>query len=110
MCCFCGGGTTSATPYNTLLTTEVPFTTCDTTDGINVQMNQYNYASINNYSPELTETYRVVFTSTYSMVTDGSNRVTDEFQVSYSHACYNLALALTGGVEDFTYLVQASAT
>ena len=44
------------------------------------------------------------------MVTDGSNQVIDEFQVTYSHACNNLALALTGGVEDFTYLVQASAT
>ena len=110
-CCFCGGGTVSSTPASTLKTTEVPFETCDTTDGIQVYLNQYYKNAIyDDYRPTLTETYRVVFTSTYSMVTDGSNQVIDEFQVVYTDPCSTLTLSLNTGVEDFTYLVQSSAT
>ena len=110
-CCFCGGGTISTTPTSTLKTTEVPFETCDTTDGIILYLNQYyKSASYDDYRPTVTETYRVVFTSTYSMVTDGSNQVIDEFKVVYTDPCSTLTLALNTGVEDFTYLVQSSAT
>ena len=33
----------------------------------------------------------------------------DEFTITYQDSCYALSLALTTGVEDFTYLVDPSA-
>ena len=41
---------------------------------------------------------------------EGQQFATDEFEVTFRDGCYNLALALTTGVDDFTYLVESGAT
>ena len=60
----------------------------------------------------MTVKYRVVFTSVQSRMAleEGQQFATDEFEVTFRDGCYNLALALTTGVDDFTYLVESGAT
>ena len=96
--------------WTDVTSSDPPFNSCDKTNGIVVEVDATNDSgTYDNYRPQVTYTYRVIFTSTYSMVTDGTNQVIDEFTITYTDACNNLALALNTGVEDFTYLVDPTA-
>ena len=97
--------------WTDVTSTDPPFDQCNTASGIVIEVDSgTDAATYDNYRPEVTLTYRVVYTSTYSMVTDGTDQVIDQFTITYRDACYNLALTLTAGVEDFTYLVHPSAS
>ena len=86
---------------------DPPLATCDKTDGITLNVATTDTATYDDYRPTLTIKYRVVFESTYSLQT--SKTVTDEFEVTYQDGCYNLALALTTGLSDYTYYVESTA-
>jgi hypothetical protein len=96
--------------WDDVTSTDPPFAACTKATGISVEVDATtDAATYDNYRPELTNTYRVVFTSTYSLVTDGTNVATDQFTITFRDACYNLALGLTTGVSDFTYYVESTA-
>ena len=60
--------------WTDVTSTDPPFNYCDTTNGIVIEVDSTNdAATYDNYRPEVTYTYRVIFTSTYSMVTDGTD-------------------------------------
>ena len=102
MCCSCGGGTTLSSISSAL----TPIETCDTTSGITVSLtNAYKPEIYDSYRPEVTNLYRVVFDSTNSM--SDSTQVIDEFDITFREVCYNIALAVTTPVEDFTYKIHS---
>ena len=62
-----------------------PVQKCDTTDGITIEV--ANGASYyDSYRPSVEVAYRVVFTDTYSLNTDGTEEVIDYFNITYEDA------------------------
>lgn len=97
--------------WDDVTSTDPPFNYCNQANGIVVEVDATADASTYaNYRPEVTHTYRVVYRSTYSRVTGGTDVAIDQFTVTFRDACYNLALGLTTGVSDFTYYVESTAT
>ena len=94
--------------------TTAPFNACDTSTGIEIEVDSapssgpdYDIINNNDYSPEVTFKYRVIFTSTYSRVTDGTNQVIDEFWINFQNAC--ATNTVTTGIDDYTYEVMTGA-
>ena len=96
--------------------TDPPFDNCDTTNGIEIFVdstatvgNDYDIMTSLDWQPEVTHSYRVVFASTYSMATDGSNQVIDEFDVTFLYeSCTDLTVATTP--DDWIYEVGTGST
>ena len=87
-----------------------PILNCDTTNGITLEVASGD-SFYDSYRPEVEVAYRVVFTSTYSLNTDGTEEVTDYFNITYEDATcdQSTTIVLTTGLTDFTYLVEANA-
>ena len=99
----------TAVGWQAVSTPTPPITTCAPGTGITV-----NYATgdagYDDVRPTATISYRVIFTSTYSTVSDDAGRVvSDYFDVVYTDPCYKKSITLTAGVLDVTYKIHGAA-
>ena len=87
-----------------------PITNCDSTNGITIEIASGD-SFYDSYRPNVVVQYRVVFTDTYTLQTNGEEEVIDFFDITYQDASCDqtTTIVLSDGVPDFTYLVEANA-